>query len=194
MKLTGLSAGLNFAAQKLALNWAEENLPRERYEAILKSYNVTLKRTLVFVVVCCLPVMIAFTLIVFNAPFSKKAEAEAMPADATACMLAHVDYDGNFYWTSDSRMYEYPLSDYGLSPENYEFGDEVNVYVDNAQNVIKVTEPEEGLTIREKEVLTGTVGAILVPSLLILCVYMPLAKRTFAKPWRDFCMEFQKEN
>ncbi len=190
MNLTGFSAGLNFAAQKLALNWAKENLPEERYRTILRSYKMTFKRTLIFVVACCLPIMIAFSLLVFSGPFSKRAEAEAMPANASNCISAHVDYDGNFYWTYDSKMYEYPLAKYGLSPEDYEFGDEVNVYVDDGQNVVKVTEIEKGMSVREKEVLVGVVGAILVPALLILCVYMPIARRSFARPWMDFCREF----
>ena len=59
-------------------------------------------------------------------------------------MLARVDYDGNFFWTHDSKKYEYPLKDYGFDPNDYTFGDKVNVYVDDAQNVIKVTAVQEG--------------------------------------------------
>ena len=79
-----------------------------------------------------------------------------------------------------------------LSPDEYEFGDELKVYVDNEQNVIQVTNVEEGLTVREMEVLVGLLGSILVPILLLLCVYMPIAYYTFGKPWREFCREFNR--
>lgn len=193
MNLTALSAGFNFEAQRLALRWAKENLPDEKYQEIHKSYNALLKRTTVFIVVCCLPIIIAFLFLVFHAPFSKRAETEAIPKNATNYVLARVDYDGNFYWTHDSIKYEYPLKEYGLSPEEYKFGDKVKVYVDDAQNVIELTTIEDGFTIREIEVLAGSIGAILVPVLLILCIYIPIAYRTFGKPWRDFYREFCRE-
>ena len=124
-----------------------------------------LKWTIIFVV-CCIPVMIAFLSLVINAPFSKRAEEANTPDGATGYVMARADYDGNFYWTHDSKKYEYALEDYGLSPENYEFGDEVKVYV-------------------------GVIGAILVPTLLLLCVYMPIAYHTFGKPWIKFYREFK---
>lgn len=43
MNLTGVSAGLNFAAQRVALRWAKEHLPKEEYNGIKKSYNSMLK-------------------------------------------------------------------------------------------------------------------------------------------------------
>ena len=68
----------------------------------------------------------------------------------------------------------------------------MKVYVDNEQNVIQVTNVEEGLTVREMEVLVGLLGSILVPILLLLCVYMPISYHTFGKPWREFCREFNR--
>lgn len=70
MNLTGVSAGLNFAAQRVALRWAKEHLPKEEYNGIKKSYNSMLKWTIIFIV-CCIPVMIAFLSPVVNVPFSK---------------------------------------------------------------------------------------------------------------------------
>lgn len=148
-----------------------------------------LKWTTIFVV-CCIPVMIAFLSLVVNAPFSKRAEEANTPDGATGYVMARADYDGNFYWTHDSKKYEYALEDYGLSPENYEFGDEVKVYVNDAQDIIKVT-AEEDSNIRNIEVGVGVIGAILVPVLLILCVYMPIAYHTFGKPWIKFYREFK---
>lgn len=192
MKLIGLSAVFNFKAHQFALRWAKENLPKDKYQEIQKSYNLILKRTIIFMIICVLPIIIAFSFLVFEAPFSKSAEAKAMPSSATGYVLARVDYDGNFYWTHDSKKYEYPLEKYDLPSEKYKFGDKVKVYVDDKQNVIEVTNIENGLTVREIEVLIGVIGAILVPVLITLCIYIPIAYRTFGKPWRQFCREFDR--
>ena len=115
--------------------------------------------------------MIAFLSLVINAPFSKRAEKANTPDGATGYVMARADYDGNFYWTHDSKKYEYALEDYGLSPENYEFGDEVKVYVNDAQDIIKVT-AEEDSNIRNIEVGVGGIGAILVGCLIIAtCIF-----------------------
>lgn len=127
-------------------------------------------------------------------PISKKAmriELENMPKGAIASVNARVDYDGNFFWTYDSQKYEYALKDYGISPEGYRFGDKVKVFIDDEQNAIQVTTVEEGLDARDKDLLVGSVIALLVPILLITCVYMPIAYSTFGKPWREFIREFE---
>ena len=193
MNGTAILAGMQFAAHKIALTWAKENLPEANYQEIRKSYHATLKWTMIFVVVCCIPVMIAFFYLAMEAPFAKSAEEAVTPEGATACVLARVDYDGNFFWTHDSKKYEYPLKDYGFDANDYAFGNKVNVYVDDAQNVIKVTAVQEGMSIREIEVAVGVIGGILVPVLLICCVYLPIAYRTFAKPWRMFYREFSRK-
>lgn len=190
MKLIGISTGFNFAAQRFALMWAKEHLPEQEYEEIKKSYNLLLKWTTVFVL-CCIPIIIAFLFLVFNAPFSTKAETTATPDGATGYVMARVDYDGNFYWTNDSKTYEYALKDYVSIPENFEFGDKLKVYVNDEQEVITVTTDEKVSAIRHIEVGVGTIGAILVPILLILGVYVPIAYRTFGKPWREFYRKFE---
>lgn len=192
MKLLGLSSAFHFKAQRLALRWAKENLPKEKYQEIHRSYHTMKKRTTLFILVCCLPIIMGFTYLAIDAPISKRVEAKNTPQNATDYVLTRVDYDGNFYWTYDSQKYEHPLANYGLSPDEYEFGDELKVYVDNEQNVIQVTNVEEGLTVREMEVLVGLLESILVPILLLLCVYMPIAYYTFGKPWREFCREFNR--
>ncbi len=128
----------------------------------------------------------------FTEPFSQRYEAQNMPENATGCISATVDYDGNFFWTHDSVAYEHPLEEYGLSPEDYEFKDKVKVYIDDMQNVIKVTEEDKGMSFREKEVLIGVIGSILVPCLLLICLYIPIAYRTFGKPWIEFYTEFRR--
>ena len=79
-----------------------------------------------------------FTYLAIDALISKRVEAKNTPQNATDYVLARVDYDGNFYWTQDSQKYEHPLANYGLSPDEYEFGDELKVYVDNEQMLKKV--------------------------------------------------------
>ena len=193
MKLLGISAGLNFTAQRLALMWAKEHLPEEEYKEIKKSYNLLLKRTAAFIVIFCIPIIIVFMSLAFNAPFSREAENAALPDGATEYVIARADYDGNFYWTHDSKKYEYALKDYGLSPENYEFGDKVKVYVDDAQNIIKVAAVDDTFNIRNIEVGVGVIGSILVPVLLIICIYRPIAYRTFGKAWIDFYSAFNEK-
>ncbi len=190
MKWVGISATLNLSAQRFALKWAKEHLPEEEYKEIKKSYNLLMRRTALFVVICCIPIMIAFTFLAFNAPFSKSVEDAATPDGATGYVMARTDYDGNFYWTHDSKKYEYALKDYGLSSENYKFGDKVKVYVNDEQNIIKVTAVGDDSNIRNIEVGVGAIGSILVPALLILCVYRPIAYRTFGKTWVEFYRDF----
>ncbi|HIT33879.1 MAG TPA: hypothetical protein IAC31_04545 [Candidatus Faecousia intestinigallinarum] len=184
------SAVFNLSAQRFALMWAKEHLPTEEYTEIKKSYDFLIKRTVAFVVICCIPVIIAFMFLAFNAPFSKSMENAAIPEGATEYVMAKVDYDGNFYWTHDSKKYEYALKDYGLSSENYEFGDKVKVYINDAQDIIKVTADGNYSNIRNIEVGVGVIGSILIPVLLILCVYMPIAYRTFGKRWIEFYKDF----
>lgn len=191
MSLTNISAGLNLTAQRFALMWAKEHLPKEKYNEIKKSYNSLMKRTAVFVIICCIPVIIAFLLLAFNTPFSKNMENAATPNGANGYVMARIDYDGNFYWTHDSKKYEYALKDYGLSAENYEFGDEVKVYVNDEQEIVKVTTDNDYSNIKNIEVGVGVIGSILVPALLILCVYMPIAYRTFGKSWIEFYRNFE---
>ena len=116
---------------------------------------------------------------IFFAPFSQS--EDALPAGASEVIEARVDYDGNFYWTHDSQVYEHPLEAYGLSAQELEVNDRVQVYVDEAQNVVRAEPLEEGTSIREIEI-----SGILAPVLITLCIYLPIANRTFAKPWRTF--------
>ena len=176
---------------RIALDWAEDNLPPEQYNEIRTSYDKTSIRTIIFVI-CCIPIMCAFLFLVFYAPFSKEAEAETTPKGATLTKTAHIDYDDNFYWTHDSKKYECALADYGLNPDNYKPNDKLTVYLDDNQNVLKVTDIEEGLSVRDIEILVGVIGSIVVPVLLITCVYIPIAYSTFGKPWRKFIREYYK--
>ena len=51
MKLIGLSAAFNFKAHQFALRWAKENLPEDKYQEIYMSYNLILKRTIIFMII-----------------------------------------------------------------------------------------------------------------------------------------------
>lgn len=189
-KIIGVSTAINFAEQRLALKWAEEHLSEDQYLEIQTSYNKLFKRTTLFIVLCCIPIMIVLLFLAFRTPFSISMENQSMPGDATHYVMAKVDYDGNFYWTSDSKIYEYSLKEYGLAPEKYEFGNEVKVYIDDEQNIIKVSEIEKSVNMKQIEFGVGIIGSILVPALLIMCVYYPLARRTFGKNWFKFYKEF----
>lgn len=191
MNSVGLAATLNLKAQRFALMWAKEHLSEEEYKKIKKSYNLLIRRTALFVVICCVPIIIAFMFLAFNAPFSKSVEDAATPDGATGYVMARADYDGNFYWTHDSKKYEYALKDYGLSPENYEFGDEVKVYVNDEQDIIKVMAVGNDSNVRNIEVGVGAIGSIVVPVLLIICIYRPIAYRTFGKSWIEFYRNFE---
>ena len=52
MKLLGLSSTFHFKAQCLALRWAKENLPKEKYQEIHRSNHTMKKRTTLFILVC----------------------------------------------------------------------------------------------------------------------------------------------
>ncbi len=66
-----MAAGFHFMAHQFALRWAKENLPEEKYQRVAKPHRITFKRTLIFVVVCCIPVLILFLSLIFCAPFPK---------------------------------------------------------------------------------------------------------------------------
>lgn len=171
-----LNVWMNREAHRYALLWAKEHLPRETYQTIQRSYDATWKRTLLFALLCLLPLMLAFFSLIFFAPLSQS--EDALPAGASEVIEARVDY---FYWTHDSQVYEHPLEAYGLSAQELEVNDRVQVYVDEAQNVVRAEPLEEGTSMREIEI-----GGILAPVLITLCIYLPIANRTFAKPWRTF--------
>ena len=188
-KLNALSTAYRLADQQAALKWAKENLPEDEYQKIQRSYSLIIKRFLIFTFTCFLPIIFACVYVIMEAPFSTKAEAEATPEGATGYKLAHIDRSGNFYWTNDSKVYEYSLEEYGLSSEDYEFGDTVKVYVDDEQNVISVV--DDGPDIRIIEAIGGIACAIIIPVLLALCVFAPITYRTYGKPWRDFYREYR---
>ena len=177
----------NTSKNRIALEWARLNLPPEQYNAIRKSFDATTTRTLIFVL-CCIPIMLAFLSLVFIAPFS----SSSIPKDASYSKTARVDYDGNFYWTYDSRKYEASLADFGLDPDSFRPNDTVTIYIDDYQNVYKVTEQEEGLQLNEIELLVGTICAIVIPVIIITCIYVPIAITTFGKPWREYMKWFNK--
>ncbi len=179
----------SFQEPENALLWAKENLPEEQYQKIQRSHKLLMKNTALFVFVCCIPIIIAFMYLIFAAPLSAGSETDA-PIGATGNVLARVDYDGNFYWTHDSQKYEYALKEYGLSPEKYKFGDRVKVYVNDEQDVIGVTAVEDKTNLRIIEICVGIVGSIFVPVVLIMLIYMPIAHRTFGKPWIEFWRAF----
>ncbi len=112
MKLLGLSSAFHFKAQHLALRWAKEHLPKEKYQKIHHSYHTMKKRTILFILGCCLPITVGFTYLAMEAPISKRIEAQ----NATDYVLARVDYDGNFFWTHDSKnmSIRLPIMDYPL--------------------------------------------------------------------------------
>lgn len=174
-----LNVWMNREAHQYALLWAKEHLPRETYHTIQRSYDATQKRTLLFALLCLIPLMLAFFSLIFFAPFSQS--EDALPTGASDVVEARVDYDGNFYWTHDSQVYEHPLEAYGLSAQELEGNDRVQVYVDEAQNVVRAEPLEEGTSMRVIEI-----SGILAPVLITLCIYLPIANRTFAKPWRTF--------
>lgn len=147
------------------------------------------KWTTIFMLCCVMPIAFLFTCLVMFTPFSNKAEALNTPKGATKYVIGRVDYDGNFWWTHNSQKYEYALEDYGLSSANYKFMDEVKVYINYAQDIIKVTKYEH-LDIRVIEILGGIIGSILVATLLMVCVYLPIAYRTFGKVWIKFYRNF----
>ena len=94
-----------------------------------------------------------------------------------------MDYDGNFYWTRDSKVYKYPLSDYGMSTAEYAVGDRVRVYLDQIGQIVAVTSTPE----HKAGTVTGAaacIGSILFPVLLILLVHCPIAWYEFNRQYR----------
>lgn len=186
MKYLAGTTGLERKSQQLALQWAEKNLPDEEFQEIKRSYETLSKRTIRFVLLFMIPVMLLFLSLIFIRPFSNAAEAREMPQAATDYFMATVDYDGNFFWTRDSKIHELPLEDYGLDSANFKFLDSVKVFVDDSQNIIEVKDVRNDTKINEIEIGVGVIGSILVPVLMLLVGFKPIAYRTFGKPWIEF--------
>lgn len=174
------------AEQRRALERAKSSLPPSQYAEVKAAYDKLWKYTLLFIVVCIIPIVVISVCIMCGAPFSKSVEESTRPKEATGYVTARVDYDGNFWWTFDSSVYEHSLEDYGLSAEDYEFGDSFKVYTDDNQNVIKIDVEDKSGKTREIEAYIGVIGGFVIPVLLIVCIYYPIARRTFGKKWYDF--------
>ena len=84
-----LNVWMNREAHRYALLWAKEHLPRETYQTIQRSYDATWKRTLLFALLCLIPLMLAFFSLIFFAPFSQS--DDALPAGAREVIEARVD-------------------------------------------------------------------------------------------------------
>ncbi len=185
------STYMQFKSQEFALRWAREHLPPEKYKAIYNSYCTLMKRTVIFVLACCVPIICIGLYFTFETPIADRIEAAATPAGATGWVTARCDYDGNFFWTHDSKAYEYPLAEYGLDPAYYHFGQKLNVYVNDDQEIIAVTATHEGTEASTWEVCISILVTLILPTVLILCVYRPIARRTFGKEWYEFNQQFK---
>lgn len=187
--LLGASAAMNLQSHQFALMWAKEHLPDEEYTKIKKSYDKVILYTSIFVIVCVIPLVILFINYGMNAVLTP----DAMPAGAVDYVIAQADYDGNFFWTHDSVKYEQPLEDYGLSPDDYQFRDKFKVYVNDSQDVISISPVEDKASEKEIKLGIGIIGALVVPTLITMCIYIPIAWNTFGKPWREFNKKLREE-
>lgn len=188
-ELLAVGTAMRFASNEIALRWAKANLPKEEYNKIEKSYKTMLKKTTIFVLLVICPIVIFFTIWMMTSPITKYTYEASKPAGATSYHNARIDYDGNFWWTYDSKVYEYPLEQYGFAVSDYEFGDEVKVWVDDNQDIIKVEDTSDEPDIMTIEVCTCVFGVIVLPVILVL-LYRHRAIHTFGKPWHDFYKEY----
>lgn len=166
-----------------ALNWAKMYLPPQQYSIIDKSYRNVIIST-VICCLCCLPFSFLCAVIVIFAPFSHMSEDNAMPIGATTSREARIDYDDNFYWTYDSKVYKEALEDYGLNPDDYEPHDTITIYIDDDQNVYKVSNTDNN-QLRQKEIIIGTIIGFAIP-ILILLITIPIICTKIGKPLRDY--------
>lgn len=180
-RLLALNTSLQFKSHAKALEYARLHLPREEYERIRASYNAVLKKTAFFTVCICLPIILVFVLLAIAVPLTPL----AMPTGATHYVDARVDYDGNFYWTHDSKKYERPLVAYDLDPSTHPFNSRIRVYLDDGQEVIAVTE-KPSFDVRSLMILVTSILAIAIPVVLLICVHDPRARRTYGRAWYEF--------
>lgn len=188
-ELLAVGTAMRFASNEIALRWAKANLPKEEYNKIEKSYKTMLKKTTIFVLLVICPIVILFTIWMMTSPITKYTYEASKPAGATSYHNARIDYDGNFWWTYDSKVYEYPLEQYGFAVSDYEFGNEVKVWVDDNQGIIKVEDTGDEPDVMTIEVCTCVFGVIVLPVMLVL-LYRHRALHTFGKPWHDFYKEY----
>ncbi len=168
------------------LKRAKRCLPEPEYQEVYHSYHAVIKNTLLFLAVVCLPVILICLYILFGS----LSAGEELIDGSVECITARMDYDGNFYWTRDSKVYKYPLSDYGMSTAEYAVGDRVRVYLDQIGQIVAVTSTPE----HKAGTVTGAaacIGSILFPVLLILLVHCPIARKTYGKAWYEFNRQYR---
>lgn len=182
---------IQIESHQKALNWALENLPYEKYEKISASYYKLLKSIIKFVLIVCVPIVLLSVLLILVRPISSSIEKQKMPSEATSFFIARVDTDGNFFWTHDSQAFEMSLEEVGLNSSEYQYLDKVKVYIDDDRNIIEVRDIDKGISLENIEILIGILGSIMVPTILIVAVYMPWVRKNVGHEWAEFYKDFQ---
>ena len=171
------------ARAREALQWARAYLPPHQYYEISRSH----KRTIVSTIACCLstmPIIFICAGIAMLTPFSHLVETGAMPSGATTSREARIDYDDNVYWTYDSKVYKEPIEDYGLNPDDYKPQQVVTIYIDDEQNLYKISD-DSNEDFREKEIIISAICAFVIP-IIIMAIGITIIVTKTAKPFKDF--------
>lgn len=189
------SFDLDAKLSRLALLWAQENLPEPEYKALSKSHDTMINRRLIFALAFAVPLMIVMGLLFFAHPIYKVAlqlEIQNMPEGATQRVIAHKSEGRNtVYWYDGDALYERPFDETGLNPDDYEDRDIV-LYVDNSQNIVGVKTGFNAEDIIVIEVICYLVGMLPLPIALMLTHYV-YTGRTCGKLWLTFYKDWREK-
>lgn len=157
----------------------------EKYEAVVNAEKAVFGWALFIVFFVIAPLIVLFSVIAIKCPITNAVKQNIEPAGTVSMQVARVDYEGDFWWRQNSEEHEYSLADYGLDPQNYEYGDQVFVYLDADANVLAVNDTDKVGVTRAWEQGISMAGAIILP--IIICVVFYLKARSgFGREWCNF--------
>lgn len=170
-----------FESNKMSLMWAKENLNKDIYIKIEKSYEDIIKYTVI--------VMVVLILIYFIVVLTQVSTMDKYSSDSTR--TAHVYKDKIWYIQNDKK--EINLSDYGYNYKDYSENEQFIVYLDKDYNVINISPLKDVQNEKHSPAIIMVLGLVLI-IIIILCIYVPICYNTFGRNWRKFCKWYNNGN
>lgn len=181
--LSNAATAANILSNHTKLEWAKWNLDAGTYGKIKKSYNDIIKYTVITTVILTIIVFIAITM-----AFS--AQASVRSAYST-WKIGHASEDK--VWYINNIKYEVNMSDYGYDAANFSVGDNFRVYLDQNDEVIKISSDDDVNKLMEDDLVAVVmVGSLLFMIVVLLCIHVPIAFNTYGKIWRKYGVWFEK--
>lgn len=163
-KTTGalaFSSAVNFYEISKILDYCEKHSSKETYSAVKKS----VKKTIISILILLVAFIAIFAFGIIH--FDKKIDSHTTSNNITYSheKIGHV---GNgVVWYIDNVKYEIDISDFGYDINNYEYGTDFNVYLDENHKVVDVNP-----IIKGNSTAADNMAWWLVGSLITICIIL----------------------